>query len=463
LFQISKKTNNRIVELGRITAQSSQGSLIIYLVFGIILSILCACFALHVRGIYNGILQSVFVLLKHAPPLALVNSKQIMHLLLNKRSNHKENINSVEQVILKDSHDGIMCTGQNGVIEVCNPAVTELFGFTPEQLLGQPITTLFEQSEASEIEKQMDLMRTGQSTEYYQGHTKCVTDHETTVPVKITILALTGSRSNNIESFALFLRDETLVIQHQEEAEQAKAQSEKLLFQILPRDIVFKLNRGEKDISFVAQSGTIIFIDIVRFSDYAATLTPEQIMANLSIIFSAFDTIAVKYPLIYKIKLIGDVYMAAAGLFNPEANPVQHAEQTIRFGLDVIQELEEINVKLNSNLAVRIGVNTGGPIICGVLGTDKPVFDIIGDPINVAARLQSTDVPGRIQIPQSVHELIAGLNFEIEERGEVFLKGKGKTMAYFVRPVNAFMSQFSSAQESLEKKLEQSSIIDQGQ
>ena len=155
-------------------------------------------------------------------------------------------------------------------------------------------------------------------------------------------------------------------------------------------------------------------------------------------IFDSFDRIITKYPLLIKIKLIGDIYMAAGGLFNPTTPPQQHAEQVVRFALEALQELEEVNIKLSSSLQIRIGVNTGGPLIAGVLGTDKPVFDIIGDPINIAARLQSTDIPNRVQISQSTYDLIASLDFNIEKRGEVFLKGKGKANAYLVMPTNAF-------------------------
>lgn len=97
-------------------------------------------------------------------------------------------------------------------------------------------------------------------------------------------------------------------------------------------------------------------------------------------------------------------------------------------------------------LNVRIGINTGGPLIAGVLGTDKPTFDIIGDPINVASRLQSTDMPGRIQISQATYDLINQLDFLIESRGEVFLKGKGKQQAYLVSASKPFNVN-SSAQD----------------
>lgn len=171
-------------------------------------------------------------------------------------------------------------------------------------------------------------------------------------------------------------------------------------------------------------------------------------MESLSIMFAAFDSSAKKYDLITKIKLIGDIYMAAGGLFSDDEVPAKsHAEQVLNFGVDCLNELEDVNIKLNANLQLRVGINTSGPILAGVLGTDKPVFDIIGDPINIAARLQTTDIPGKIQIAKSTYELISEEDFEIEERGEVYLKGKGKTTSYLVSPlrnINALVSASSS-------------------
>jgi class 3 adenylate cyclase len=165
---------------------------------------------------------------------------------------------------------------------------------------------------------------------------------------------------------------------------------------------------------------------LVQFSEYAVNLTPQQIMGNLSLIFCAFDEACVKYPLLMKIKLIGDVYMCAGGLFDGDIPPSTHAEQMIRFGLDVLPIMDDVNLQLNTLLAVRTGVNTGGPILAGVLETDQPAFDIISDSINVAARLHSTDVPGKVQILENTHSLVAAMDFQIEYRGEIELKGKGK-------------------------------------
>jgi class 3 adenylate cyclase len=269
-----------------------------------------------------------------------------------------------------------------------------------------------------------------QSAPLFEGHTTCITDDEKEIPCSISLLAIFDGEE--MSSFVAILKDESLLLQQQREAETAKKQSETLLYQILPRNIVSRLNAGEKDISFSIPSATIMFIDIVKFSEYAANLTPQEIMGNLSLIFCTFDEACVKYPLLIKIKLIGDVYMCAGGLFDPDIPPANHAEQMIRFGIDALQIIEDTNVKLNALLSVRIGANSGGPIIAGVLGTDKPVFDIIGDPINIAARLQSTDFPGKIQISEDTNALISGMDFQIESRGEVELKGKGRKKTYLV-------------------------------
>jgi class 3 adenylate cyclase len=106
----------------------------------------------------------------------------------------------------------------------------------------------------------------------------------------------------------------------------------------------------------------------------------------------------------------------------------------VLFALDALKVIEDVNMKIGATLAIRIGVNSGGPILAGILGSDKPTFDIIGDPINIAARLQSTDIPGYIQISEETQGLIAGCAFTIAPRGEVMLKGKGKQLTYLVEP-----------------------------
>ena len=378
---------------------------------------------------YQGALQ---LLLRLDPP-SVISNINLLNYLLNRKHEKGASKMTTSMSIIHNSKDSVCCLNRNESIEVVNSSLTNLLGYTPEQLLGQPVSTILPTNGTEEIFNRFNLMRQGQCSMSYEAHTFAIPDDDQEIPVHITILGICDGFSSHAKSFAVIMRDETQLQKQRNEAEAAKAQSEKLLFQILPRDIVNRLNSGETDISFSVSSASIIFIDIVKFSDYAATLSPPQIMENLSTIFARFDTICSNFPLITKIKLIGDVYMAAAGLFTQDEPPSNHASQIVQFGLDVLTALEDVNATLDSSLQVRIGVNTDGPLIAGVLGTDKPLFDIIGDPINVAARLQSTCIPGTVQISHTTYEVIREMNFNIEQRGEIYLKGKGKKMAYIVR------------------------------
>jgi class 3 adenylate cyclase len=187
-----------------------------------------------------------------------------------------------------------------------------------------------------------------------------------------------------------------------------------------------------KNINFSVESATIVFIDIDKFSEYSKSLEPARILESLSLIFGAYDKILSNFHTLTKIKIIGDIYMCAAGLFTSSDPSQVAALEAVQFGIECLQAIESINQTLSSVLSIRIGINTGGPIIAGILGTDKPAFDIIGDAINIAARLQSTGIPGQIHISQSTYELINEAHFIFEQRKDIFLKGKGMTNTYLI-------------------------------
>jgi PAS domain S-box-containing protein len=368
--------------------------------------------------------------MRKVAPAHILASDDLQAYLLNRAASKAREDVGADERIIQNSADGIVCMGPTGLIDLINPAVTSILGYQPEQLLGQPLASLLVPAQADKLSQQISLMAEHQSAPLFEGHVTCCTDDEQEVQCGISLIAMfDGDESCG---FVAILTNESQLIKQQTEAEILKKQSETLLFQILPRGIVVRLNAGEKDISFSIPVATICFIDIVKFSEYSSSLTPAEIMGNLSLIFTNFDEELVKYPQLIKIKLIGDVYMGAGGVFTPEAAPETHAKEMIQFTLEALKIIEDVNVKLNSLLSVRIGVNTGGPILAGVLGTDKPAFDIIGDAINIAARLQSTDIPGHVQVSEDTHALIREMPVTIQYRGKIDLKGKGKTKTYLV-------------------------------
>ncbi|KAK8890108.1 hypothetical protein M9Y10_034868 [Tritrichomonas musculus] len=381
---------------------------------------------------FNNAYDTALLLLRRVSPVAVVSNTKLLKYILDISSNDKVNVMSTSESIVKNSLSSIICIGKMKTIEIVNKSVSSMLGYTPDQVLGQNIENIFDDESAFIVNQKIDLMMAKQCPLYYESHIMCVNDNNMKVPCMIMMIGI--ENDENELSFVIVLNEESELIEQQKKAEEAKASSEKLLYNILPRSIVTRINAGEKDISFTVEKATICFIDFVKFSEHSAHLTPKEIMGHLSAFFGAYDEIIMKYEHLMKIKLIGDVYMCAGGLFSPDIQPSVHAEQMIGFALDALTAIDELNVKLSTLLTVRIGINTGGPIIAGVLGTDKPVFDIIGDPINIASRLQSTDIPGQIQISKDTYEIIGSNDFNIEPRGEVFLKGKGNQMVYIVKP-----------------------------
>ncbi|OHT03849.1 Adenylate and Guanylate cyclase catalytic domain containing protein [Tritrichomonas foetus] len=440
LIQIDDRYNY-LSEYYKETFESNQ---LTFLICEIVVTVFIFSLISYLIMILNNCYSVVLTILRRISPASIVSTDELIGYLLNESKRNKEVEMTEDQGVIHHSKDTIVCLNPTGVIEITNPALTKTFGFTPEQLLGQSIETIFSLDNKVAIMNQLELMKHKQSSMIYECHMTCLADDDSEIQCAITIMGMENS-AGDVTGFVVILKDESELVKKQGVAEEAKKRSETLLYQILPRDIVIRLNQGEKDISFSVPSATIMFIDIVKFSEYAASLSPSEIMSNLSLVFAGFDENIGKYPLLIKIKLIGDVYMCAGGLFTPDEPPQAHADQMIKMALDSLQTIDDVNVKLNTLLNVRIGINTGGPLIAGVLGTDKPTFDIIGDPINIASRLQSTDYPGKIQISQATFDLVKGSDYSIEPRGEVYLKGKGKQPAYFISPVKTISYVMSSS------------------
>jgi PAS domain S-box-containing protein len=448
-FEPLLQTTERLRDLGELEYKQMIDRILILMIFGIILLVILMFVSAIVHNHATAIYSTVLVLIKHLSPQDIMKNKSVLDYILRRSESKKHSRMSLAQTIIHTASSGILGIGLNGFVEIINRSVSEILGYTKEQLLGQSFTQICTHETAEELLKQMGMMKSGQASRTYEDHLHLINSHDDTISAGIVVLGMGGEKRDTVTSFVIIFQDETSVIEAQKEAMEQKKKSENLLYQILPRDIVRRMNEGESDISFSVPSASIIFIDIIRFSEYAATLTPQEIMGNLSLVFNSFDAHCIKYPALTKIKLIGDVYMAAAGLFMKGENPTDHATQTVNFGFDALKSLEEVNVSLATNLCVRIGINSGGPILAGLLGKNNPAFDIIGDPINVAARLQSTSLEDRVQISVATKELVEHSGFEIIERGEIFLKGKGNQKTYFINLGSEIIKSFSLRDFSL--------------
>jgi class 3 adenylate cyclase len=213
------------------------------------------------------------------------------------------------------------------------------------------------------------------------------------------------------------------------ELSQEKARSEALLLNTLPAKIAARLKTLPAGSVIVDQFAevSVVFADIVGFTPLAATRTPEETVGILNDLFSRFDAAAAMTG-VEKIKTIGDAYMAVAGL--PEPTP-DNAERAVQMALDIREAVHRYRLITGLDIAVRIGVHTG-PVAAGVIGTKKYLYDLWGDTVNVAARLESQGISGQIQISADTLKKL-GDRYEVEARGMVPLKGKGDVEVFVLK------------------------------
>lgn len=225
----------------------------------------------------------------------------------------------------------------------------------------------------------------------------------------------------------------TLLNRTSEDLEQALRQveaeqevSERLLLNILPEPIAERLKQGEHTIADNFPEVSLLFVDIAEFTPLAAAMPPTELVFLLNQIFSAFDKLARKYGL-EKIKTIGDAYMVAGGLPTPRPD---HAEAIAEMALDIQKMISHFKRKDNEPLHVRVGIHTG-PVVAGVIGINKFSYDLWGDTVSTASRMESHGIGGRIQVTKAAYERLKG-KYLFEERGRIRVKGKGEMTTYFL-------------------------------
>jgi adenylate cyclase len=209
-----------------------------------------------------------------------------------------------------------------------------------------------------------------------------------------------------------------------------KDKSERLLLNVLPRDVAEVLRDGEETVAEQYESVSIIFADVVGFTPFASKMEPRRMVGLLNEVFSEFDSLAERHG-VEKIHTIGDGYMAVAGAPRRRHD---HAQAVARMALEMLAWLEGQRTTTHEQLEFRIGINSG-PVVAGVIGTSKFQYDVWGDAVNLASRMESQGVPGRIQIGPATFELLRH-EFECTSRGPIEVKGKGLIETWFLdRPL----------------------------
>ena len=207
---------------------------------------------------------------------------------------------------------------------------------------------------------------------------------------------------------------------------ESQEKTEKLLLNILPEPIAKRLQQEEGVIADRYENVSVLFADMVGFTHVASQISPTELVIKLNSIFSQFDQLTEHYGL-EKIKTVGDGYMVASGL------PIKrddHADAIVEMALAMQQTITELNRKIIQPLSLRIGIHTG-PVVAGVIGIKKFSYDLWGDTVNTASRMEQYSLPGCIQVTEDTYGQLSK-KYLFTERGVIDVKGKGKMKTYLL-------------------------------
>lgn len=238
---------------------------------------------------------------------------------------------------------------------------------------------------------------------------------------EIALYKLNEELESRVEERTNALHETLKALRYQQE------QSERLLLNILPEEIANRLKRGDSTIADTFADVTVLFADIVGFTQLSARVSPTELVALLNDIFSTFDNLAERHGL-EKIKTIGDAYMVVGGL--PITRP-DHAEAIAEMALDMQEAIIDFSNTHNQYLSIRIGINTG-PVVAGVIGIKKFIYDLWGDTVNTASRMESHGKPGSIHVTSTTYHKLQK-KYVFESRGAIEVKGKGMMTTYLLQ------------------------------
>ncbi|KAG2370927.1 hypothetical protein C9374_013727 [Naegleria lovaniensis] len=405
-----------------------------------------------------------FVLFKTLPgrvtDILKVRKRRSADLMVNEDSHVRS--------ILNAAVDGAVLCNSQAEVTIFNPSAERSFGYKKSDVFGLSIYTLFDESSHVKLKKVIDSVLISSQTNNNNAageslELDCIRKNQTKFPAKINVFA---SNMGNETVVVCFIKDITPEKKQNMLLEEEKKKSDSLLLNILPEAVGNRLKSGETFIAEKFNDVSCFFSDMVGFTSMSSVLNATDLVKMLNTIVNGFDALTDKYHL-EKIKTIGDAYFCVGGIHNNSTS--DHPERVLRFAIDVFTVVHDYNhnhvfaqdTTNNPNyLNIRIGINTG-PVVGGVIGTKKFAYDMWGDTINVASRMESTSKPGRVQCSRSTYERVYDLGFEFEER-RIEVKGKGITQTYLLfdrhhknpLPINA--NQLVSESDTIIRKVSSS-------
>ena len=327
--------------------------------------------------------------------------------------------------IVENSVEGIFRTTPSGRFLSANTTLANIYGYSSPAELCASITNIDRQVyvQPNRHTELLDLLEKQGSVSGFESQVYRKDGNIIWIAEKARAVR---DRHGDLIYYEGTIEDITVRRAWQEALYFEQEQSERLLLNILPEPIAERLKQADSTIADSFAEVTVLFADIVGFTELASCFSPTQVVELLNQIFSAFDELSERYGL-EKIKTIGDAYMVVGGLPTPRSD---HTTAIAQMALDMQDVITKFNSHNNQTLSIRIGIHSG-PVVAGVIGIKKFSYDLWGDTVNTASRMESQGIPDRIQVTETTYKLLKD-KYLFEERGIIQIKGKGEMTTYFL-------------------------------
>lgn len=356
---------------------------------------------------------------------SLIKQNQKLQQEIQKRQEKEEELRLSNQAIAASSNGIVIADVRETDMPVIyvNPAFERLTGYTAQEVIGRNCRFLqgkdIEQPALDELRAALREQRS--CTVVLSNYRKDGTQFWNELSISPIY-----DNSGNITHFIGIQMDITERKQAQEALHYQQEQTENLLLNILPEQIAQQLKQHPGTIANTFAEVSVLFADLVGFTEFSARKSATEVVEMLNVIFSKFDQLAERHGL-EKIKTIGDAYMVVAGL--PTHRP-DHAEAIAQMALDIQESIAQVSTETGEPFSIRIGINSG-PVVAGVIGLKKFSYDLWGDTVNIASRMESQGIPGAIQLTTQTYKLLRD-KYHFKKQGVIQVKGKGKMMTYLL-------------------------------
>jgi len=379
-------------------------------------------------------------LLLFCDPDVVLASTAIVKMLSNEyrigdTGNREENT-SAHGAVASNMPDGVVFMANDLTIISFNRAVATILGKTPDEITGGNLRTLFVPPPGQDTSLRQFLIAIDYALNARRS--PCI-DEEVdvlrdgkigTLRLRLSAVSTRGdiqtrpTFATGLVLVALTITDMTSDVEARSMLHAETEKNEDLLATLLPPPVARQLQLDDGNVLFTVQNLSVGVLNIVNFTGWAEDLPPERVMSALDRVVSGYDAIRQGYPRLTKVKVYGDRYIVAGGLFQEMSQQDEDARQVVAFCDDAVEMVRAVNRELGETLAIRVGCHAGGPAAAGVLGTTMPSFDVIGQVMSVAHVMEQTGVANQVHVSDSVYQLIYYQGFIIKEGPDVETHGK---------------------------------------